>query len=72
MDSATDALVQETVRSSFPNSMLLIIAHRLQTIADCTRIAIMSEGVLAEIGAQQAREKSTSLCVRSLACGADR
>lgn len=43
--------MQETVRSSFPESMLLIIAHRLQTIADCTRVAIMSDGALAEIGA---------------------
>lgn len=57
--------MQETVRSSFPKSTLIIIAHRLQTIADCTRIAIMSEGLLAEIGGSEA----ASLCLQHFSKG---
>ena len=35
VDVETDALIQQTIRTGFAGRTLLVIAHRLETIADC-------------------------------------
>jgi ABC-type multidrug transport system fused ATPase/permease subunit len=40
----TDNLIQKKLRSSFSNSTVLIIAHRLNTVIDADRILVMNKG----------------------------
>jgi len=48
VDSATDALVQKVIREGFGNSTVLTIAHRLETILDCSRVLVLANGEVAE------------------------
>jgi ABC-type multidrug transport system fused ATPase/permease subunit len=50
VDVKTDMLVQETIRTSFPESTIITIAHRLNTVIDFDRIAVMDAGKLVEFG----------------------
>ena len=53
VDLDTDAMIQTTIRESFAECTVLTIAHRLKTILDSTRIAVLSEGKLEEMGAPE-------------------
>lgn len=45
----TDALLQETLRSSiFENRTIITIAHRINTIMDSDRIVVLDHGTVAE------------------------
>ncbi|EFX82733.1 ABC protein, subfamily ABCC [Daphnia pulex] len=48
VDAETDRLIQKTIRSAFRHSTVLTIAHRLETIMDSDRVAVMSAGQLVE------------------------
>lgn len=57
VDRATDALIQEALRASMESSasraagrVLLVIAHRIDTILDCDQLLVLSNGVLHENG----------------------
>lgn len=50
IDEETDKTIQEMLRSEFPDTTLITIAHRLQTVLDCDAIAVMDDGKLVEIG----------------------
>lgn len=50
VDTATDALIQQSIRDEFPDAALLVIAHRLSTIADFDRILVLADGQVAEYG----------------------
>jgi ABC-type multidrug transport system fused ATPase/permease subunit len=45
VDMQTDALIQETIRSEFAGITILIIAHRLNSIADADYILEMDRGI---------------------------
>lgn len=50
VDMDTDVLIQRSIREEFEGSTLLVIAHRLSTVADFDRILVMSEGRAVEFG----------------------
>merc|ERR1711871_1531614 len=49
IDNETDNMIQSMIRSSFKESTLLTIAHRLHTIIDADKIMVMDNGKVAEI-----------------------
>ena len=49
-DMQTDRLVQSAARKRFTDRTVMIIAHRLDTVRECNRIAVMDAGRLVEIG----------------------
>ncbi|KAF2399882.1 multidrug resistance-associated protein 1 [Trichodelitschia bisporula] len=54
VDVETDALVQETLRSDlFSDRTLITIAHRINTIIDYDRIAVLQRGEVVEFGTPQ-------------------
>ncbi|KAL7549818.1 hypothetical protein ACHAWF_013061 [Thalassiosira exigua] len=50
VDGTTDDFVQQMLRSQFPDTTLLTIAHRLNTIIDYDVIIVMDKGRVAEFG----------------------
>jgi ABC-type multidrug transport system fused ATPase/permease subunit len=50
VDMKTDELIQRSIREEFSNTTLLVVAHRLSTVADFDRILVMKDGVAAEFG----------------------
>lgn len=50
VDMETDALIQRSIREEFKNTTLLVVAHRLSTVADFDRILVVSDGQAVEYG----------------------
>jgi ABC-type multidrug transport system fused ATPase/permease subunit len=50
VDSTTDAFIQTMLRTSFRETTLLTIAHRLETIMDYDLVLVMDEGCAVEFG----------------------
>ncbi len=48
IDSETDALVQQMIRTRFADCTVLTIAHRLHTIVDSSKVLIMDGGKVGE------------------------
>lgn len=50
MDKKTDEWVQQIVREEFQGYTTIVVAHRLETIADADSIVVMNQGQVIEIG----------------------
>ena len=48
VDSDTDEMVQRTIRQEFAHATRLVIAHRLDTIIDCSRVLVLQAGNIEE------------------------
>ena len=46
----TDTLIQGIIGEEFANTTLLVVAHRLRTVADFDKILVMIDGAAAEFG----------------------
>ncbi|KAF1329525.1 Multidrug resistance-associated protein abc superfamily, partial [Globisporangium splendens] len=53
VDTATDNLIQMTIKETFVAKTVLIIAHRINTIMHCNKIAVMDAGRVAEFGSPE-------------------
>ncbi|EEU44794.1 uncharacterized protein NECHADRAFT_96302 [Fusarium vanettenii 77-13-4] len=47
----TDARIQEVIRSEFSDCTIIMIAHRLDTLLDFDKVAVLDRGALVEFGA---------------------
>jgi ABC-type multidrug transport system fused ATPase/permease subunit len=54
VDITTDMLMQRVVREEFAGATNIAIAHRLDTILDFDKVAVLSEGTLIEFDSPQA------------------
>jgi len=54
VDHKTDKLMQDIIRKEFEGCTIIAVAHRLDTIADFDRVAVLDEGSICEIGHPQA------------------
>lgn len=54
VDVATDALIQETIRTEFKECTVFTIAHRLNTIMDYDRIMVLDKGSILEFDSPDA------------------
>ena len=61
VDMETDALIQRSIREEFRNSTLLVVAHRLSTVADFDKILVLSDGRIAEYDRPQVLAKRKGL-----------
>ncbi|KAK5993610.1 ABC multidrug transporter B [Cladobotryum mycophilum] len=50
VDAQTDAQIQQVIRSEFKDRTVIMIAHRLDTLLDFDKIAVLEKGRLAEFG----------------------
>jgi ABC-type multidrug transport system fused ATPase/permease subunit len=50
VDTATDRLIQTNLRRNFRHTTLLVVAHRLSSVADFDKIAVVAEGRISEYG----------------------
>ncbi|XP_059377246.1 ATP-binding cassette sub-family C member 5-like [Carassius carassius] len=48
IDTETDRLIQDTIRTSFSGCSTLVIAHRLNTVLNCDRIMVLDQGQILE------------------------
>jgi ATP-binding cassette subfamily C (CFTR/MRP) protein 1 len=53
VDVRTDKLIQQVIREEFADTTIIAIAHRLDTILDFDRVALMSDGQLVEFDSPQ-------------------
>ncbi|OAA38416.1 ABC transporter, transmembrane domain, type 1 [Beauveria brongniartii RCEF 3172] len=51
VDMATDRLIQRSIRDGFNDTTLIVVAHRLQTVADFDKILVLDDGKIIESGA---------------------
>ena len=48
LDRETEALVDELVRTEFADWTVIVVAHRLKTVADFDKILVLQDGQIVE------------------------
>ena len=48
IDTATDIILQKVLRTEFRDSTVITVAHRINTIVDCSRILVLDQGKVLE------------------------
>ncbi|XP_053092755.1 ATP-binding cassette sub-family C member 5 [Pangasianodon hypophthalmus] len=72
IDTETDRLIQETIRSSFRGCTTLIIAHRLNTVFSCDRVLVLDQGQILEFDSPSNLLANESSCFRAMVEAANR
>jgi ABC-type multidrug transport system fused ATPase/permease subunit len=72
VDAATDRAVQQVLRTEFADSTLIVIAHRLSTVADFDRLLVLREGAVAECGSPRQQLKQRGVFWDMVCQSADR
>ncbi|OAA60763.1 ABC transporter-like protein [Cordyceps fumosorosea ARSEF 2679] len=50
VDQVTDSVVQRVIRREFAESTMIVVAHRLATVADLDQVLVLDEGMAVESG----------------------
>lgn len=50
LDAETDSEIRKTLFSKYPDTTMIIIAHRITTIAGCDRIYVLEKGCITNVG----------------------
>ena len=50
IDLKTDEIIQKCLKNNFNNSIVIAVAHRLNTVADYDRLLVMEKGKIVENG----------------------
>jgi ATP-binding cassette subfamily C (CFTR/MRP) protein 1 len=50
LDHGTDELIQTLLRTEFAGWTMVVVAHRLKTVADFDKIVVLQDGQVAEVG----------------------
>lgn len=50
LDAESEALVQSALRNAFAGRTVVIVAHRLSTLAAADRVVVLAQGAVAEQG----------------------
>jgi len=53
VDTSTEKAIQQVLRTEFADSTLIVIAHRLSTVADFDRLLVLRQGEVVEYGVPQ-------------------
>ena len=61
VDSRTEASLQEALRKAGANRTVLVVAHRLATVADSDRIIVLDAGRVSAVGTHAELLKSSPL-----------
>lgn len=54
VDDVTDKLIQTIIRQKFSKHTILAVAHKLDTITDFDKVAVMDNGTLSEFDSPHA------------------
>ncbi|PRP75003.1 hypothetical protein PROFUN_07396 [Planoprotostelium fungivorum] len=69
VDFETDDLIQRTIRTSFKETTVLTIAHRIHTVMDYDKILVLDRGMVAEFDAPQKLLNDTGSIFHSMRLG---
>jgi len=58
LDAHTEEKIQESIEAVMSNKTSIIIAHRLSTVEDCTKVIVMAEGGIVEQGTYEVVSQS--------------
>ena len=61
LDVDNETLIQEALSRLIKNKTVMIIAHRMRTVADAGRIVVLKDGVVAEQGTPEKLEKQNGI-----------
>jgi len=67
VDSASDELIQKTIRDTFKEATVMCIAHRIRTILDSDKVLVMGQGICQEMGPPNTLLASRDSQLRALA-----
>jgi ATP-binding cassette subfamily C (CFTR/MRP) protein 1 len=59
VDTATDAVIQQTIRTQFVSATVITIAHRINTVMDYDRVVVLDHGHIVEQGPPRELQKKS-------------
>lgn len=72
VDDVTDMLIQRIIRQKFAKHTIIAVAHKLETIIDFDKVAVLQNGTLKEFGNPHQLLGQEGSRFKALYSGADR
>ena len=61
LDADNETMIQESLSRLIKDKTVMIIAHRMRTVADADKIVVLKDGVVAESGSTAELEKKNGI-----------